>query len=232
MSAVGYGNVVNDIKDVETDRISHPKRPLPRKLLSIETAGIFAFFLGCFSLVNAFLVGPAFGLGALAALALLSLYAFYFKGTPFFGNVVVSALAAYPLVFGGLRAPLMHRLLLPAFLAFLLNLAREIIKDMQDEPGDRLSGLMTSASMPKGVLKALVRSVSILYVVFLFVPFFLHQFGAVYAFASAILVLPLHLYWSLYAFNTRWTRFLSKISLCIKLEMLAGLAALAADQAF
>jgi geranylgeranylglycerol-phosphate geranylgeranyltransferase len=149
ISAVGFGNVINDIVDLESDRISHPDRPLPKNDLSKYEATIFAFFCGCFSLVNAFLVTPFHGFATLAPLVLLGLYAFVFKGTPLAGNIVVSFLVAYALLFGGLTAPRMERLFVPALLAFLLNVAREIAKDLQDKDGDQRAGVITSAALPK-----------------------------------------------------------------------------------
>jgi geranylgeranylglycerol-phosphate geranylgeranyltransferase len=258
MSAVGYGNVVNDIRDIGTDRVSHPNRPLPRKQISVETAIIFAFFLFSFALVNAFMVSPAHGLAVAAPLVLLTLYAFFFKATPFAGNLLVSLLVAYPLVFGGLTAPGMPRLLIPAILAFLLNMAREIVKDIQDEPGDRGAGLTTTASAPKGALMAVVLTLSVAYCALLFVPFFLKQFGMVYAVLCAVLALPIHGIWSVMFARHAWFKLpagkqidngisrenaqnggnggaspdkqLGKISLLIKIELLMGLLALTADQ--
>ncbi len=230
ISAVGYGNAVNDIKDIDTDRICHPQRPLPQNKISPSSAIIFAFFLFSFSLVNAFLVSSVHGIGTLGPLLLLSLYAFFLKGTPLTGNVLVSLLVAYALVFGGLKAPLLQRLFVPALLAFLLNLAREIIKDFQDEAGDRLAGLTTTALLPKPAAQTILAVISIAFAGLLFVPYLAKHFGVVYAGSCMILVLPFHIWWSLLALRSRWTSFLSKISGFIKLEMLAGLLALAADR--
>lgn len=231
MSAVAFGNVVNDIVDIESDRVSHPERPLPKNELTRYEAVIFAFFCGSFSLVNAFLVTQFHGFAALAPLVLLLLYALFFKGTPLAGNILVSFLVAYALLFGGLTAPRMDRLFVPAFLAFLLNLAREIVKDFQDEKGDAQAGVRTTAAFPKKTLKTLVLSVSGIYLVFLFEPFALKQFGIVYCVMCALIVLPLHGYWSFLASRKKWGSHLPRISSVIKFEMLAGLLSLAADQA-
>ena len=230
--AVGFGNVVNDIVDVESDRISHPERPLPRSELSLLTAIILAFFLCSFSFTNAFLVSITHGIGTAIPLALLTLYAFFLKGTPLGGNLIVSLLVAYTIVFGGLSAPQCGRLFIPALLAFLLNFCREIIKDVQDEPGDRAAGVETSAVLPKPLLKTVVLGFSAIYAVFLFIPFLLKQFGVVYLIASAAIVLPLHCYWSFLVFQHQWKESLQRISFIIKIEMLAGLLALAADQGY
>jgi geranylgeranylglycerol-phosphate geranylgeranyltransferase len=232
LCAVGYGNVVNDIIDVKSDRISHPDRPLPKNELSLSSAAIVAFFLCSFSIVNAFLASTAHGIGAIVPCALLSLYAIFLKGTPLAGNIVVSLLVAYTIIFGGLTAPLCGRLFIPAILAFLLNFAREIIKDVQDEGGDTTAGVTTTAALPKLFLKSLVLGISITYAIFLFLPFILKQFGLVYAIVCAIIVLPLHCFWSYLVLKPNWHESLGKISFSIKVEMLAGLLALAADQVY
>jgi geranylgeranylglycerol-phosphate geranylgeranyltransferase len=229
--AVGYGNVINDVLDVTSDRISHPLRPLPSSEMALVTAIVLAFFLCSFSVVNAFLVSTPHGLGAVAPVALLSLYAFFLKGTPLAGNIVVSLLVAYTIIFGSLSAPLCSRLYIPALLAFLLNFAREIVKDVQDEPGDTAAGVTTTAALPKSVLKALLLALSAMYLGFLFIPLALKQFGLVYGIVCGAIVLPMHGFWSLLVGRKNWVASVARISLFIKLEMLAGLLALAADQA-
>ncbi|HAJ79130.1 MAG TPA: hypothetical protein DCO75_05100 [Fibrobacteres bacterium] len=230
ISATGFGNVINDIKDIDTDRISHPGRPLPKKEISPDSAVVFAFFLLSFSIVNSFLVSKAHCIATVIPLVLLSIYAIFLKGTPFAGNIIVSVLAAYPLVFGGLFEPQMSRLLVPALLAFLLNTAREIAKDFQDIAGDMQAGLKTTAIMPQAVIKSIMLFISASYTALLFVPFFLKQFGMAYALVCAVIVLPLNIYWSILVIKSSWISYVSKISLILKMEMLAGLAALAIDQ--
>ena len=230
ISATGFGNVINDIKDIDTDRISHPGRPLPKKEISPDSAVVFAFFLLSFSIANSFLVSKAHCIATVIPLVLLSIYAFFLKGTPFAGNIIVSVLVAYPLVFGGLFEPQMSRLFIPALLAFLLNTAREIAKDFQDAAGDMQAGLKTKAIMPQAAIKSVMLLISASYTALLFVPFFLKQFGMTYALVCAVIVLPLNIYWSILVIKSAWIAHVSKISLILKMEMLAGLAALAIDQ--
>ncbi len=230
--SVGFGNIINDILDIKSDRISHPNRPLPKNEISITTAILMVLFLGVFSIIIAFLVSTIHGIGTVAPIALLTVYAFFLKGTPLAGNFIVSLLVGYAIVFGGLTAPFCSRLIIPASLAFLLNSAREIVKDFQDEPGDQATGIATTAALPKALLKSIVLGVSITYMLLLFIPYFLGQFGFVYCIASAIIALPLHFYWSSLVLRQHWEKSLATISFFIKMEMLAGLLALTADQAY
>jgi geranylgeranylglycerol-phosphate geranylgeranyltransferase len=233
MSCAGFGNVVNDISDIETDRISHPSRPLARGEISVGQARIFSVVLAVVSLACSFYVSVLNGIGVLVPLVLLLLYAAFLKGTPLLGNVLVSLLVAYGIVFGGLTAQDgLTRLFIPALLAFLLNFVREIVKDVQDASGDSAANIRTSASLPEKVLKAVITGSAIVYVLLVFVPFILHQFGMLYAVLCLVAVVPLHVYWFALFYKSDWNKNASAISLLIKYEMLCGLLALALDQLF
>jgi geranylgeranylglycerol-phosphate geranylgeranyltransferase len=231
-SAVGFGNIINDIVDVESDRISHPDRPLPKNELSLEFAVVLAFFFCSFSFVNGFLASTRHGIGAAVPLALLGLYAFFLKATPFAGNIVVSLLVAYTIVFGGLSTPGTGRLLLPALLAFLLNFSREVIKDVQDEAGDTAAGIKTTAALSPAFLRYVLIACSVTYAGFLFLPFILGHFGIVYCAVCGLFVLPLHGYSLSLLITKKWVDRLGRISFIMKIQMLAGLLALALDRAY
>ena len=47
----GFGNVVNDIYDVEIDKLNKPHRPLPSNKISIKNAWRFAWLLLIFGLI-------------------------------------------------------------------------------------------------------------------------------------------------------------------------------------
>jgi geranylgeranylglycerol-phosphate geranylgeranyltransferase len=232
MCCAGFGNVVNDFADIKTDGISHPDRPLSRKEISPRQALIFAGMLALASLVCSFMVSAVHGIGVVVPLFMLGIYAAFLKGTPLAGNVLVSILVAYGIIFGGLTSDGSYRLYIPALLAFLLNLPREIVKDIQDMPGDTAAGITTSASLPAKVLRIIILSCSIVYAILVFMPFFLHQFGTLYAVLCLVAVIPLHVYWFVLFAKPDWQEKSRTISLLIKNEMLCGLCALALDQLF
>ncbi|MBD3418747.1 MAG: hypothetical protein GF398_01390 [Chitinivibrionales bacterium] len=232
MCAVSFGNTINDIMDVETDRIAHPERPLPRGDISRSTAWLFALSSLVAGLASAFAVSRIFALATLAPMILLAGYALFLKGTPLIGNIVVSLLVAYPLLYGSLKSGTMHILLAPALLAFILNLLREIVKDVQDEAGDRQAGIRTSASLPGYLLTTIMRTTTLAYLGLIMLPWWLGHFGAVYALVCSISVVPLHLYLSWRLLHPRWNLHLERTALLIKVEMLGGLAALALDKTF
>jgi geranylgeranylglycerol-phosphate geranylgeranyltransferase len=232
IAATGYGNVINDIKDCATDRISHPDRPLPRGDISVSSASFYATLLVAIALTSAFIASSTHGLATFVPLAILTLYSFYLKRTPLIGNITVALLVAYALLFGGLMAPGFNRLLIPAFLAFLLNIAREIVKDIQDRPGDIAAGIITSAALPRKLLKKILYGISTFYFCILFTPTLLHYFGLVYAITCATLVVPLHILWLMRLRGAHKPDAFGPVSKYIKLEMLAGLVAITVDELY
>ena len=232
IAATAFGNVINDIHDIATDRISHRNRPLPRNELSLNDARLFTVYLMLVAIGSAAFVSSTYITATVLPLLLLAGYTRFLKGTPLAGNIVVSLLVGYAILYGALLAPRFNRLMVPAILAFLLNLVREIIKDVQDAPGDRAARLVTTASLPCSVIRSIIFAAVAANLLLLFVPALLHHFGKVYALICLIAVLPLQLIWLFIFVNKNWREKLSLLSLLIKLEMATGLIALAADQIF
>ncbi len=229
-TATAFGNVVNDRHDVATDRISHPDRPIANGELTLAAAGRYALALALLSIGFAAIASPAHLIATLIPLALLVLYTRFLKATPLAGNIVVSLLVAYPLVYGGLLGSAFYRLLVPAAAAFLANVLREIVKDLQDEPGDTAAGIVTTAALPAKAFDTIIIALSVLFLAILPVPVLLHQFGRIYALVCFIGMAPLHLYWL-----TQWAQRkkidnLPLLSAILKVELVLGLVAMAADQ--
>jgi geranylgeranylglycerol-phosphate geranylgeranyltransferase len=229
-TATGFGNTINDINDIEGDRISHPHRPLPSRLIPPRCAALFAVILGAAATALGFAVSMVHGVAVVVPLVALAVYTFRLKATPLLGNIMVALLVAFAVLFGGLNAPGLSRLYLPAALAFLLNLTREIVKDVQDERGDRAVGATTSAVLAPRLQHGLIGTFSLAYLGALFLPTVLGHFGMTYATICLVVIVPIHLYRSLLYFRSDATDRLGRISLLLKIEMACGLAALAADE--
>lgn len=229
IAATGFGNVINDILDIESDRISHPQRPLPKGDLSIHNAKIFSVVLILISLACGFVVSITHGIATLIPLILLILYARYLKGTPLAGNIVVALLVAYSILYGALNAPGFFLVIYPALFAFLLNISREMIKDIQDEAGDKAAGVMTSAALPHTLLRGMIYCISIVYLLFILLPYYNKSFGMPYLLISLTIIIPIHSYRSFLIMSIKWKSKLSTISTLFKIEMVSGLAAIAVD---
>jgi geranylgeranylglycerol-phosphate geranylgeranyltransferase len=229
--AVGFGNTLNDVRDAEADRTNHPDRPIPMGEMSSNAALVWAIVLAACALTASGLASAYHFAGCLIPLAMLGAYALWLKGVPLLGNTLVSLLVAYALLYGGLGAAHFRHLLIPAFLAFLLNLSREIVKDIQDRPGDTMQGLATTADLSPSLLRGLLLWLGVVYALNMFVPFVLGHFGMVYLGVCAAALLPVHIAWFA-LLVAKGERALSRVSSLIKWEMLGGLAAMAADRLF
>ena len=133
------GNVLNDLLDLEGDRVNHPDRPLVTGEVSVRTArGLAAglFVLGAVIVIPVALAEPLVAVILVVAVALLLGYEFRFKQVGFGGNLVVAFLTGMVFLYGGAAAGNPVILLPFAAMAFLATLSREVIKDMEDVAGD------------------------------------------------------------------------------------------------
>ena len=138
--------VLNDIYDVDIDRLNAPNRPIPSGRASIGSARYLAAALSIASMTFAILIGVLSFLIALLALGLMIFYNTRGKRLGLLGNAVVSFNVALPFVFGGVSVSALRPIVvLFSVLAFLTNLGREIGKGVVDVEGDRLHNVRTLA---------------------------------------------------------------------------------------
>ena len=136
----GFGNVLNDIRDHDVDRVGHPKRPLPSGAVRPRVAWRLAVALLSMGLAAALLAGLAAFLFALCVVALLFLYESRLKRLGLSGNVAVALLTASTFLFGAVAQGNLRSArfaVVAAAMAFFANLAREVAKDIQDVDADR-----------------------------------------------------------------------------------------------
>ncbi len=186
------GNIHNDLRDLEIDRINRPQRPLPAGRISTRAATIEAAVLGLAGWLLSWWLGPQ--LCALASGVAVSLYLYnaYLKSTVLWGNLMVSALAAAAFPYGALAAGDIGRAWLPAAFAFLFHFGREIIKDMEDVVGDRHQGVATLAFRlgPKRA-SAVTTAVFVVVMIATLVPWVLEVYGVPYLIAIVFMDLLL-----------------------------------------
>ena len=147
-SALGLGaagNAANDVFDLEADRINRPLRPLVTGALSRQSAIIVSGIAGGVGLFAAWWVSGTLFVLAAAALAVMLAYSPWLKSRGARGNLAVAVVASLPLVYGAVAAGDGRAGLVPAALAALLHLAREIVKDVEDVAGDLALGRRTLA---------------------------------------------------------------------------------------
>ncbi len=137
------GNTINDYFDYEIDKINRPERPLPRGALSRRAAFYYAMALFALGLILAYMINLyALFLALIAYLAML-LYAWKLKPLPFVGNLVVAGLTGATPLYGAIAVGHIGLAGYLALCAFLVNVAREVIKDIEDVEGDLAKGART-----------------------------------------------------------------------------------------
>ena len=138
LSFMAFGYIINDVLDQKIDSTNNKKRPLTTNLITKKNAIKLSY---CFVLLG---IGSSFFLNTYTQsiilfllLPLLSLYNYYFKRYFLLGNLIVSFLLGMVFIITEIEILQTYHTLLPiAYLAFHLNLIREIIKDIADYIGD------------------------------------------------------------------------------------------------
>lgn len=137
------GNAANDLFDREADRINRPDRPLVSGRLPLTAAFLIAGASGGAGLWLAWWVGRPLFLVALAALLVMLLYSPFIKPLGLPGNLAVAITASLPPVYGALAAGNARAGYVPFAMGAVLHFAREIVKDLEDIPGDLALGRRT-----------------------------------------------------------------------------------------
>ena len=144
---ISAGNAINDCCDYDIDRINRPRRPLPSGRIPRLNALIFAIVLTIIGIYLGTLINRNATVIAIIVSVALASYAFYFKRTPFIGNLVVSGLTGLTFIAGGVAIDSVQGTLIPATFAFLFTTAREIVKDLEDTEGDLKNNAKTLATL-------------------------------------------------------------------------------------
>ena len=156
------GNIINDIYDVEIDKVNKPNKVLIGKRISERNANKLFVLFNIVGVAIGFYLANSISKPSFAALfivfsALLYLYASYLKGILLIGNLLVSALVAMSLIIVALfdlfpaitpqnqatQSAVFKIVLQYALFALFINFIREIVKDLQDINGDKKGGMNT-----------------------------------------------------------------------------------------
>jgi 4-hydroxybenzoate polyprenyltransferase len=142
IAAAGY--VINDYFDIKIDLVNKPSRVYIGRIIKRRNALLLHQTLSFLGLMCSVFVGFKMVLISLVSIVLLWFYASVFKKKPFVGNFIVAFLIALSILQLGLfYQKHIYLICIYAIFAFFINLIRELIKDMQDLPGDRMHGAMT-----------------------------------------------------------------------------------------
>lgn len=157
------GNIINDIFDIQTDRINKPHKLFIDTFISKKNAYLVYFIFTFVGIGIGSYVGFAMNrwwisLIFIGIALLLFLYSSHAKGIPVVGNILVSLLVASSLLIliAFDKQPTVRgkhlNLFIPisliainvyAIFAFIINLMREMVKDIEDINGDYNANIKT-----------------------------------------------------------------------------------------
>ncbi|AGJ62874.1 UbiA family prenyltransferase [Saccharolobus islandicus] len=147
IAAGGY--VINDVYDVEIDKINKPYRPIPSGRISVNKAKALSITLFVIGIALSILLNIYAIVIALLTTIGLVYYAKDLKKTGFYGNLLVATTTALSIFYGGLAFfsdNWLLRIIIPTFYSFFLTLIREIVKGIEDYNGDLLNNVKTLAT--------------------------------------------------------------------------------------
>jgi geranylgeranylglycerol-phosphate geranylgeranyltransferase len=221
------GNAINDYFDVAIDRINRPHRPLARGAVGLQGAWWTWRILSSLGVLASAYIGPYTFAISLFWVVTLYWYSKSLKRTVLWGNLVVALATGLALLYGGFVAGNVQQVLVPALFAFLVNLARELVKDSEDVEGDARGGARTMA-VRHGVSASLGTAsvVLVLLIAATIVPYIEGMYNAVY-FIVVLLVDILLLYSIISMWQTRTPKSLARVSRLLKLSMMLGIVAIA-----
>jgi geranylgeranylglycerol-phosphate geranylgeranyltransferase len=220
------GNVINDIFDIETDKIAHPDRVLINGTLSKKEAALFYNLLNAIAIILASRISIQVLLIAFLTIILLFVYSKFLKKLPLIGNFVIAFLTGLAFIYGGFVSKNPVSSIIPAIFAFLINFIREVVKDIQDIEGDKRANLKTfpiKYGIPKSSFVIIV--LTILLIAFTAYPFFANLFRIEYLIVVMLVVNPILVLCLKHLFDKSGPK-LSMISNLLKLDMIIGLIAI------
>ena len=221
------GNIVNDIYDIESDKISHPKRPLVLSEISKKEAWYLYIILNFISIYIAASLKPILLVIVITSAILLFIYSAYLKKLTLVGNITIAFLTWLAFIYGGYVTGNPAAAIVPAGFAFLINLIREIVKDIQDVEGDKKAGV-TTLPIKYGFQKSKILIVmsTIILILYSLYPFITQLYKIEYFVVVMVFVNPLLILFLKFLYNSKKENNLSLVSNMLKLNMVLGLIAI------
>lgn len=229
------GNIGNDVHDVAIDRINKPHRALASGAVDARQARHWAAACSAAGLALSVPAGTAALAIAASAVLLLHAYSARLKRIPLLGNAVVAAVTGAAFLYGAAATGNIAGGIVPAVFAFLFNVGREILKDIEDMPGDAAAGIRTWPLL-RGSETAMRTATAafVLLSALTPLPYLSRNFdGAYLALVLGTVVLPLGILLALLWRGRPWqppegTLLLRRVNLALKIDMLAGILAMLA----
>ena len=238
LTAAG-GYIINDLFDVETDHINRPNKRILKRDISHKAAIVYYIILTALGQICGYYAGLGIGLFASAIAVLLYFYSSDLKAMGLPGNSLIAFMSGSVIYIASRGIHEIHSAYFAeyAFLAFLLTMARELVKDAEDIEGDKEQGCETFPIL-YGTRKTNILSNVILALIVIFLvtaayflsiePFFnvkstieIHRFVYPAFLVLALVPMILKSMWMIGKANNK--RDYKKISEWLKLTMMVGL---------
>lgn len=229
IAAGGY--VLNDVFDIDIDRINRPARPLPRGDIGKTAATLWAAFLIVLGVALSVLLPRANLIVAFIAAVSLALYAAWLKRTLLVGNFVVASVSGLTFLYGGFIGSVAYMALAPAVLASLFHLGREFFKVAEDRVGDTAIGANTIAVRYGEAFAVRVAAIPLFILISVStLPYYWSWFGIRYLVIVVVAVDAVLLSVIVLAWRSPDSVMAGKLARVLKWDMLAGLFALGYDR--
>ena len=241
------GNVINDIYDVETDFVNKPNKVIVGNSISEKTTFNMYIVLTIIGVGVGFYLSNLIGRSGFSAIfviisALLYIYATYLKQTLLVGNIVVSFLAAMSLLIVGLFELLpvitdqnqetqltFFKIIFDyAIFAFMINLLREMIKDIEDINGDykvEMKTLPIIIGRERALKIIFALSIVPLLAVIYYTITYLYKHYIAVGYFLIFIIAPL-LYFTIKSFSAETKKEINFLSAFLKIIMLFGVMSL------
>jgi 4-hydroxybenzoate polyprenyltransferase len=239
ITAAGY--MINDINDVNTDIINKPNAIIVGKFISIKKTKSWYFFINGIGVFLGIIFSlnirePYFILIFMGTSLLLNWYSKYLKSKPFIGNFLIAFLVAFSMLLIAILdinyqieninqyLTIIIIYVLSTF-SFLINLIREIVKDIEDIKGDYKLNMRTLPII-FGVQRILkVVSILTLIPIFLLLLIILNldiYYLALTIYLAVTCLVPL-MYVSVKLWKLKSYKKIHKISMFLKIIMFLGI---------
>lgn len=218
------GNIINDIYDIEIDRINRPNRPISSGRINKNEALFLFSLFNILALLIASYLSYKILVFVTATIIILFIYSAFLKKIQVVGNLIVAFCTALVFIYGGVVAGNITEAIIPAVFAFLINFIREILKDIEDVEGDKKLKLST-LPIKYGVLVSnrIILLVSLILIIATFIPFVTNYYKIEYLIIVLFSVDLLLIYFLRELFSKNYLLKLSKLSLMLKVIMIFGL---------
>ncbi|MQP52826.1 MULTISPECIES: geranylgeranylglycerol-phosphate geranylgeranyltransferase [unclassified Flavobacterium] len=246
IAAGGY--VINNIMDQDTDEIAKPQNRVVGVSISETVAynwyiGLTIIGVGIGFYLSNVIYKPTFASMFILVATLLYVYATNLKQIPVLGNIIVAFLLSISIVIIALfdvfpatdsenkiRMGEVFGILIDyAIFAFIINLIREIIKDLEDLDGDYQTGINTlPIAIGINKTKIIVSILTVIAVVILayYVKTYLFELDYVVYYALALIIGPL-LYFGVRLQTAKEKKEFHHLSLVLKLILFFGIISIA-----